>query len=203
MNLSDVNWDLNAAGSWPLPVKISVTILVCLFVAGAGVYYDTVDRLNALESSEKKEKELRASFEEKQHKAVNLQEYRDQLKEIEVSLAEMIRQMPTRAEVASLLVDITQTGLASGLHFLLFKPEAEVSKDFYTELPITIKVVGKFHELGLFVSGLASLPRIVTVHDVKIRPQGGEDLQMEATIKTYNENTGIQKEDKKRRRRKR
>ncbi len=203
MNLSDVNWDLNAAGSWPFPIKIVAIILVCIAVAGGGIYYDTLDRLTELENSEKKEKELKASFEEKHHKVVNLQEYRDQLKQIELSLTEMIRQMPTRAEVASLLVDITQTGLASGLHFLLFKPEAEVTRDFYSELPISIKVVGKFPELGLFVSGLASLPRIVTVHDVKIRPQEGEVLLMDATIKTYNENTQTQSEKKNNKRRKR
>jgi type IV pilus assembly protein PilO len=111
------------------------------------------------------------------------------LTQIEASLDEMIKQMPTEAEVASLLVDISQTGLASGLEFKLFKPEAAVLKDFYYELPIKIEVTGKYEELGLFVSGLASLPRIVTIHDVDISPEEGKDgvLKMKATVKTYNE----------------
>ncbi len=202
MNLSEINWDINAAGTWPLPVKAFIIFIICLVVAGAGIYFDTIDRITALENSEKEEQELRRSFERKQKKVVNLRDYRDQLKQIESSLTEMIRQMPTKAEVANLLVDITQTGLASGLQFLLFKPGAEVQRDFYIELPISIRVVGKFHELGLFVSGLAALPRIVTVHDVKIHPQENHELLMEATIKTYNESAGdVQNKKRKRRRR--
>ncbi|MGZ8919249.1 MAG: type 4a pilus biogenesis protein PilO, partial [Methylobacter sp.] len=112
----------------------------------------------------------------------------DQLVQIEASLDEMIRQMPTEEEVASLLIDISQTGLASGLEFKLFKPAAPVVKEFYSELPITIQVTGKYEELGLFVSGLASLPRIVTVHDVNMVPEGKNGaMLMNATVKTYNE----------------
>jgi type IV pilus assembly protein PilO len=100
----------------------------------------------------------------------------------------MIRQMPTEEEVASLLIDISQTGLASGLQFKLFKPEAPVRKEFYSELPINIQVTGKYEELGLFVSGLASLPRIVTLHNVNITPElKNEQLLMSAVVKTYNE----------------
>ncbi len=202
MNLSEVNWDISAAGTWPLPIKIIAVLLICIVVAGAGIYFDTTDMLAALETEEKKEQELRSSFEIKQKKVVNLKDYREQLEQIEASLSEMIRQMPTKAEVASLLVDITQTGLASGLKFILFKPEKEISKDFYIELPISIEVIGDYHELGLFVSGLASLPRIVTVHDVKISPNNENDdkLLMKATIKTYNEGSNIVKKKKKRRR---
>ncbi|MGJ0490338.1 MULTISPECIES: type IV pilus inner membrane component PilO [Methylobacter] len=199
MNLSDINWDFNAAGTWPLPVKAALILLTCSVVAGGGVYYDTVDQLTELENLERKEQELRLSFETKQKKAVNLQDYRDQLSQIEVSLHEMLRQMPTKEEVASLLIDISQTGLASGLEFRLFKPAAAVNKEFYSELPINIEVIGKYEELGLFVSGVAALPRIVTVHDVNIVPidkSKGKDkgkyeagtMLMNATIKTYNEN---------------
>jgi type IV pilus assembly protein PilO len=100
----------------------------------------------------------------------------------------MIRQMPTKAEVASLLVDISQTGLASGLEFRLFKPSQPIKRDFYYELPIDIQVIGKYEELGLFVSGLSSLPRIVTVHNVKISPMAKSDtMVMNTTVKTYNE----------------
>jgi type IV pilus assembly protein PilO len=188
MNLSEINWDPNAAGTWPLPIKIVTTLVVCAVVAGGCIYFDTLDQLTALEVVKKKEVSLRTDFETKQAKAANLPDYQYQLTQIEASLDEMIKQMPTEAEVASLLVDISQTGLASGLTFHLFKPAAPVPKDFYSELPIKIEVTGKYEELGLFVSGVASLPRIVTVHDVNITPEGKDGvLNMQATIKTYNE----------------
>jgi len=200
MNLSEVNWDFNTAGTWPLPIKIATIVLVSILVAGAGVYYITLDQLNELEQLEKKEQDLKSSFEIKQKKAVNLPDYREQLKQIEASLGEMIKQMPTKAEVANLLIDISQTGLASGLEFRLFKPAGVIRKDFYSELPINITVVGKYEELGLFVSGLASLPRIVTVHNVAISPDKSMQLTMNATIKTYNEEAVKVKKKKKSRR---
>lgn len=188
MNLSEINWDVNAAGTWPLPVKAAMILIICAIVAGAGIYLVTLDQLAELEAAEQKEQELKPAFETKQKKAVNLQDYHDQLVQIEASLDEMIRQMPTEEEVASLLVDISQTGLASGLEFKLFKPAAPVVKEFYSELPISIQVTGKYEELGLFVSGLASLPRIVTVHDVNMAPEGKNGaMLMNATVKTYNE----------------
>jgi len=188
MNLSEINWELNAAGTWPLPIKVGIILLICAAVAGGCVYYDTVDQLAELDSAEQQEQELRRSFEIKQKKAVNLQDYRDQLAQIEESLAEMIKQMPTKEEVANLLIDISQTGLASGLEFRLFKPAAAIPKEFYSELPISIQVVGKYEELGLFTSGVASLPRIVTIHDVTMTPEGtAGDMVMNATVKTYNE----------------
>ena len=188
MNLSAIDLDFNAAGAWPLPVKAAVTALICAVVVGGGVYFDTRDQLASLDRAEQKEQALKIEFKTKQKKAVNFQDYQDQLTQIEASLDEMIREMPTEEEVASLLVDISQTGLASGLEFKLFKPDASVAKDFYSELPISIQVVGSYEELGLFVSGLASLPRIVTLHDVNITPQDkGGALLMSAVIKTYNE----------------
>ncbi|MGR8933934.1 MAG: type 4a pilus biogenesis protein PilO [Gammaproteobacteria bacterium] len=188
MNLSDINWDINAAGTWPLPFKIATALLICCLVAGGWVYYDTMEQFDALDKLESEEKTLKASFETKQKKAANLQDYRDQLKQIEASLGEMLRQMPTKAEVANLLVDISQTGLASGLEFRLFKPRAEINRDFYMELPIGIQVVGQYEELGLFVSGLASLTRLVTVHNINIDPvRGSNKMQMSATVTTYNE----------------
>ena len=188
MNLSDIDLDLNAAGAWPNPLKITVILIVCFLVIGAGVYFDTLDQLDTLEIAQQKEATLKIEFESKQKKAVNLQDYQEQLTQIEASLEEMIRQMPTEEEVASLLIDISQTGLASGLQFKLFKPDPPIVKDFYSELPINIQVIGKYEELGLFVSGLASLPRIVTLHDVNIIPQDKEGLLlMNAVVKTYNE----------------
>ncbi|MEQ1637788.1 MAG: type 4a pilus biogenesis protein PilO [Methylococcales bacterium] len=201
MNLSDINWDFNAAGGWPLPIKAATVAIACLIAGGAVVYYDTLPQKAELELLETKEQDLKQSFDVKQKKAINLQDYLDQLKEIEASLGEMVKQMPTKAEVASLLIDISQTGLANGLEFKLFQPKQEEHKEFYTELPIDIEVVGHYSQLGAFVSGLAALPRVVTVHDVAITPLAINDaqpksgkikqeerrLQMNATIKTYNE----------------
>ena len=192
MNLSEINWDFNAAGSWPVPVKAAMMLFACAAVVGGGIYFDTSDQLTRLESAEQKEQSLKHEFEGKQKKAVSFQDYKDQLTQIEASLDEMIRQMPTEEELASLLVDISQTGLASGLEFKLFKPDAPILKDFYSELPINIQVIGKYEELGLFVSGLASLPRIVTIHDVNITPQGKDgSMLMSAVVKTYNEGIDV------------
>lgn len=197
MNLSEINWDFEASGTWPWPIKCVFILILCILVAGGGVYYFTLDQLKELEGIEQKEVDLKNSFITKQKKANNLPDYKKQLDQIEVSLEEMIKQLPTEEEVASLLIDISQTGLASGLEFRLFKPDAPVPKDFYSELPINIQVVGRYEELGLFISGLASLPRIVTIHNVNIVP--GMDkksekgltkdgaMVMDAVVKTYNE----------------
>ncbi|WP_374089552.1 type 4a pilus biogenesis protein PilO [Methylomicrobium lacus] len=193
MNLSEINWEFEASGTWPQPIKVAVILVLCVLVAGGGYYYDTMDQLDELQRLENKEAELKTSFANKQRKAVNLPEYVKQLEQIQGSLGEMLKQMPTEEEVASLLVDISQTGLASGLEFRLFKPASPVAKDFYSELPIDIQVIGRYEELGLFVSGLASLPRIVTVHNVAISPldntKGGVML-MNAVVKTYKEEAG-------------
>jgi type IV pilus assembly protein PilO len=204
INLSEIDWDFNVAGSWPLPIKIVAIILASILVVGAGVYYFTLDQLNELDQFELKESELKRSFEHKQMKSANLDDYREQLDQIELHLSDMIKQMPTQAEVANLLIDISQTGLASGLEFRLFKPASAIQRDFYSELPINIKVVGKYEQIGVFVSGLASLPRIVTIHNVSISPTESQEkrtkkpkneelmgegilLTMDAVIKTYNE----------------
>ena len=203
MNLSEVNWDIDSAGSWPLFVKIGAVAIVCSLVIGAWVYYDTIDQIDALDRIEKEESGLKKTFEAKQKKAVNLPAYQQQLAQIEKSLDEMVRQMPTKAEVASLLIDISQAGLSSGLEFELFKPQGERKKEFYFELPIDIVVTGKYEEFGLFVSGLVSLPRIVTVHDVKIVPLEDELMKMTAIVKTYNEGVEDVVPDSRKKRRKR
>lgn len=205
MNLSEINWDFNAAGDWPWPIKATAIFMVSASVLGLGIYYDTFDQLTALDKAEKKERELKDSFETKHKKAINLEDYQNQLMQIEAELYEMIRQMPTKEEVASLLTDISQTALASGLEIRLFKPSPAINKDFYAELPISIEVIGKYNELGMFISGLASLPRIVTVHDVSVLPKEKDsksfkdpkdaklaktgDMLMKVTVKTYNEST--------------
>ncbi|MDD5266149.1 MAG: type 4a pilus biogenesis protein PilO [Methylococcales bacterium] len=190
MNLPEINWNIKSAGTWALPVRAAIMMIVCVAVVGIGVYFDTLDQLTRLKSAEGKESALMREFEEKQKKAVNLQDYEDQLTQIESLLDKMIREMPTEEEVANLLVDISQTGLASGLEFKLFKPGTPIRKDFYSELPINIQVIGSYEELGLFVSGLAALPRIVTLHDVNIAPEAKDGkLLMSAVVKTYNEGT--------------
>ena len=192
MNLEELNeLDFSNIGVWPTPVKIVLVLIICALVGVGGYYLDIEDQLKRLSNVEKKELELRQTFEIKQAKAANLEAYKKQLEEMKQSFGAMLRQLPNKTEVADLLVDVSQTGLASGLEFELFKPEAEVPREFYAELPIRIKVTGQYHEFGKFISGLATLPRIVTIHDVKIQERGkiaggnGKLLGLEATAKTY------------------
>lgn len=183
--------DINNIGEWPLAVK-AITVLFCCILVGVAVYYlDTGAQLERLEAERAKELELRKTFEVKQRKAANLNAYRQQLEEMKESFGAMLRQLPDKTEVAGLLVDVSQTGLAAGLEFELFQPEGEQSKDFYAELPINIRVTGRYHEFGRFISGLAALPRIVTIHNVKIANLGGDrgdpdsKLTLQAQVKTY------------------
>ena len=189
MNMQELNeLDFSNIGEWPAVVKM-VLILILMGGVGAAWYFmDIEDQYKALQRVENTEKDLRLDFEGKQAKAANLEAYRAQLAEMEESFGAMLRQLPNRTEVADLLVDVSQTGLAAGLEFELFQPQPEVPKDFYAELPIKIRVVGTYHEFGEFVSGLAALPRIVTIHDVQIQPgpqSNAGPLKMEATARTY------------------
>jgi type IV pilus assembly protein PilO len=182
--------DLTNIGIWPLPVKLVVVLITCILVGIGGYYLDIEEQLNRLSKVESKEVELRGTFEKKQAKAANLDAYKKQLEEMKQSFGAMLRQLPNKTEVADLLVDVSQTGLASGLEFELFKPEAEVPREFYAELPIQLKVTGQYHEFGQFISGLAALPRIVTIHDIKIQQRDKQSessrlLVLEATAKTY------------------
>lgn len=192
MQLSDLNdLDINNIGEWPVPIKAIVILIGCIAVGVVAYYLDTQTQLMRLESARSQEKQLRTTFETKQRKAANLDAYRQQLDEMKESFGAMLRQLPDKTEVAALLVDVSQTGLAAGLEFELFQPEGEQSKDFYAELPISIRVTGHYHEFGRFISGLAALPRIVTIHDVKISSTGGDTgadgakLSLQATVKTY------------------
>jgi len=191
VNLQELNdLDINNIGSWPGPVKALLILLLCIGIAVGWYYYNTEDQLAKLTKVEKTEQELRKTFEKKQAKAVNLEKYKKQLEEMKQSFGAMLRQLPDKTEVAGLLVDVSQTGLAAGLEFELFDPQGEVKKEFYAELPIKIKVNGDYHEFGTFISGLAMLPRIVTIHDILINaPKTGKDkdgkLVMEAVVKTY------------------
>lgn len=168
------NIDFNDVGRWPLSVKATAIALICITVLGAGLWLDTRKQLDTLESIRQKEKTLKGEFQDKQAKAANLDAYKVQMEEMRRSFGAMLRQLPSKTEVAELLVDISQTGLQSGLEFELFKPEAERPADFYAELPIKIKVVGSYHEFGQFVSDVAALPRIVTLQDFSIGPMSGK-----------------------------
>ncbi|MEO7558386.1 MAG: type 4a pilus biogenesis protein PilO [Gammaproteobacteria bacterium] len=187
MNLSDINeLDFKNMGAWPVPARAGVIAILCVALLGAGYWFDTKGQLQALEDAQAKEQELRTTFEIKQAKATNLAAYTAQLQEMKKTFGAMLRQLPSKAEVADLLVDISQTGLASGLQFELFSPKVEVPKEFYAELPISIRVTGSYHQFGNFVSGVAALPRIVTLHDTWItRSTTSDQLVMAITAKTY------------------
>ena len=195
MNLQELNeLDFSNIGNWPGVVKAFLVLVLCVGLGVGWYYYDTEEQLLGLDKVEKKELELRKEFERKQAKAVNLEKYKKQLEEMRESFGAMLRQLPNKTEVADLLVDVSQTGLAAGLEFELFDPQGEVQREFYAELPIKIKVQGGYHEFGEFISGLAARPRIVTIHNVvvtskaaKARGGGSNDgqLVMEATAKTY------------------
>jgi len=181
------NLDPENIGNWPILVRSLIIITCSVVVLGSVYYFDTQHQLDELAQHRNDELSLKATFEKKQAKAVNLEAYKAQMKEMRESFGTMLRQLPSKTEVADLLVDITQTGLASGLEFDLFKPQPEIPQEFYAELPINIDVKGNFHELGQFVSGIAALPRIVTIHNIKINANKSSSgvLNLTAIAKTY------------------
>ena len=181
--------DANDIGRWPLLFRALLIGILFVAVVGGGTYVWVVRaQLPELERAEKKELELKATFETKQRKAANFDAYKAQLDDMQRSFGAMLRQLPGKTEVPSLLVDISQTGLAAGLEEQLFQPSPEVRRDFYAELPIRIRLLGSYHELGSFVSGIAALPRIVTLHDLSITPEAKSatgQLVLDVTAKTY------------------
>lgn len=181
--------DVNDVGRWPLPFRIAVILLVFLVVAGLGVYLKVVkDQAPTLERSRQEELAYRDTFENKQRKAANYDAYKAQLTQIEQSFGTMLRQLPGETEIPSLIVDISQTGLGAGLQERLFEPQPEIPKDFYAEKPIKIRLTGGYHEIARFVSGIAALPRIVTLHNIVISRESADsfdDLSMEVTAQTY------------------
>lgn len=187
MDIPSVNdIDFNESGEWPLIGKIVAGLLIFAVVWGGGYYFMIKDKRVELAQLEQTETELRASFEIKQSKAVNLEAYKEQMKEMELSFASMLQQLPRKSEVADLLVDISRTGLVNGLEFELFKPEEERPIDFYIELPITMRVTGSYHQFAEFISGIAALPRIVTLHNFKMGPLTSDgNMTMDITAKTY------------------
>jgi len=184
--------DPNDPGRWPIGVRVATVALLFLAAAAGGYYFFVWKSQRPVLLEERaKEGQLLESLTTKAKRAANLDAYRVQLAEMEKSFGTMLRQLPNKTEVPNLLVDISQTGLAAGLEEKLFQPQGENKKDFYAELPISIRLTGGYHEMGKFASGIAALPRIVTLHDIEITPVGGKgvtdanELTLNVTAKTY------------------
>ncbi|MGE8496667.1 MAG: type 4a pilus biogenesis protein PilO [Pseudomonas sp.] len=189
VDLNDL--DLNNVGSWPAPVKFIAGVLLLILVLGLGYNFHLKDLQSQLERQRSEETTLKEQFSAKAFQAANLDAYKEQMQEMEVSFGALLRQLPSDTEVPGLLEDITRTGLGSGLEFEEIKLLPEAVQQFYIELPIEIKVVGTYHDLATFVSGVASLPRIVTLHDFELVPASAEStsqLRMRILAKTYRYN---------------
>jgi type IV pilus assembly protein PilO len=181
--------DPNDPGRWPFPVRAGA-VAACFLLVTILLFYFLVysKQQPVLEQVRNEEATLRLTFEDKHRKAVNLAVYQQQLADIERSFGALLRQLPGKTEVPSLLIDISQVGVAAGLEEKLFQPSGEIKKDFYAELPIKIKVIGSYHQMGEFVSGIAALPRIVTLDEMKITRENKDvydNLSFELTAKTY------------------
>ena len=186
MNLQELqNIDPNDPASWPLPVKLVGIALIGIGIVILGWFFVIQGELEELERTERKEKDLKTQYLSKKALAINLPLYKQQMQEMELTFGSLLRQLPDSAEVPDLLVDITQAGLGRGLEFVLFKPAKERPVEFYSELPISIKVRGTYHELAQFVSDVAALPRIVTFGDIDLGGQQDGKLLMTAKAKTY------------------
>jgi type IV pilus assembly protein PilO len=183
------NLDTSNPGGWPQSVKVFFCSVLALVILFLGWYLFVRDQQAALKELERKEADLRLQFEERQKKAVNLEPLKQQLAEMEVMLQQMLRQLPSKTEMPDLIVDISQTALATGIQNELFQPQPEIKKEFYAEKPIALRMVGTYHQFGAFVSGVASLPRVVimTMHDISLKPRDGtaDSLVLEGTVKTY------------------
>ena len=189
--LSDL--DFNNIGSWPQQAKVVFCVLLAAFIlimAYLLLIRGKVDELRGLESQEST---LRKQFEDEQGKAANLEPLRQQLAQMEQVLQQMLRQLPSKTEMPDLIIDISQTALSSGLANELFQPGPESPKEFYAEKPIALRLLGNYHQFGAFVSGVASLPRVVilTMHDISLKPKDGKvitrggPLELSGTVKTY------------------
>lgn len=181
--------DVNDVGRWPFAFRAGVIGIVFAMVVGLGIFWTIVEnKAPQLARAQDDEQTLRVTFKNKQKKAANYDAYKAQLAQMQQSFGTMLRQLPGKTEIPSLIVDISQTGLAAGLQEKLFQPQSEIPKDFYAEKPIKIRLSGGYHEIANFVSGIAALPRIVTLHDINITPEEKDvydRLTMEVTAKTY------------------
>ena len=199
MTLDDLkNIDINNLGSWPVPIKIGGILIVCAIVLFAGFWFLIQGELEQYSEAQLKEEGLRETYMNKKALAINLPAYKEQMEEMEQTFGSLLRQLPNTTEVPDLLVDITQAGLGRGLEFTLFRPEKELPKDFYAEMPISVEVRGTYHELAQFVSDVAALPRIVTFGDIAISASKDNKLAMSAKAKTYRymEEGSVKKQEK-------
>ena len=184
----DVNsLDFDNVGSWPIPLKLFIWALLLIAVLAAGYYYHIEELQNQLAKVEKQEVELKKDFEKKAFQAANLDAYRQQMVEMEESFGALVSQLPSDTEVPGLLEDITNKGLLNGLEIASINLQKETAREFYVELPIAINASGSYHDLGAFISGMAGLPRIVTLHDFTISAKGNDanHLRMNIVAKTY------------------
>lgn len=179
------NLDLKDLAALPPAAKIVGIALACLLILGGGYWYVIEDELAQLERTRQEEQNLRQTYLAKKLLALNLPLYRQQMEQMQQTFGSLLRQLPNTTEVPDLLVDITQAGLGRGLEFSLFRPEKEQPRDFYAELPISLAVSGTYHEIALFISDVAALPRIVTFGDISISSGKGGRLAMAATARTY------------------
>lgn len=188
INVNDLNnLDLQAIGTAPVIVRALFLLIFFAIVLVAGYFAIIQGQMSTLEKEEKKETQLRSTFEDKQKKSANLDAYKSQLEDMRRSFGTMLKQLPSKTEIEGLIVDISQTALASGLETEYFRPKSEESQGFYTEQPYELRVHGKYHELANFASGVAALPRIVTLHNISIEPAKTDNatLTMNAIVKTY------------------
>ncbi|MBL3558290.1 MULTISPECIES: type 4a pilus biogenesis protein PilO [Marinobacter] len=193
LNEFDINdLDVNNAGIWPAPIKAIVVLIIFGLILGGGYWFFIKDQYAQLERVENTEQELRKRYEDKAYQVANLEVFKAQMEEMEETFGALVRQLPSETEVPGLLEDITNTALGSGLALEEVKLQGEQQRDFYAELPINIRVTGTYHELASFVSSVASLPRIVTLHDLTIEPTGGdgEQLNMQVLARTYRYRAG-------------
>jgi len=187
MKWSDINnLDMRDLVSAPAPVRGVLMLLLILAIIALGWYLVWADGVSQLENKQQEEQTLRQAYTSKKSQAFHYETYKRRLAEIEKSLASMLRQLPNRSEMDALLTDINQVGVGRGLAFELFRPGAETPSDFYATMPVEIKVLGSYLDIGGFVNDLAKLPRIVTLHDVSLAPgKEGSSLNMEARVQTY------------------
>src|SRR5690554_1215999 len=193
LNDFDINdLDVNNAGIWPAPIKAIVVLIVVGLIIGGGYWFFIQDQYTRLDSVTKTEQDLRTKYESKAYQVANLAVFKAQMLEMEETFGALVRQLPSETEVPGLLEDITNTALGSGLVLKEVKLQPEQRRDFYAELPINIRVSGSYHELASFVSSVVSLPRIVTLHDLTIKPIGGkgDQLDMQVVARTYRYRAG-------------